>query len=224
LLLAELDHRVKNVLATVGAVAASTLESSSSMSHFVAALDARIRALASTHELLSNRQWQGLPLDELLKHQFAPYAAHNNADIKGPYVLLKAEAGQALSMVLHELVTNAAKHGALSTSAGRISVQWRLADVATDDGRLVLDWREIGGPAVKAPGKSGYGKSVITELIPYELGGKVDFKFTRSGVRCRLEIPLALTIATDQPGRKLSEADCDQASRRSARELHTQYG
>lgn len=227
LLLAELDHRVKNVLATVAAVAASTLENSSSMPHFVAALDARIRALASTHELLSNRQWQGLPLDELLKRQLAPYATHNNAHVKGPYVLLRAGAGQALSMVLHELVTNAAKHGALSTSVGRISVQWRLADIATDDGRLIVDWREMDGPAVKAPGKSGYGKSVIAELIPYELGGKVDFKFTRSGVRCRLEIPAMLTIAVDRPGRNLNGAGSEQTGHRevrSARELHTQHG
>jgi len=227
LLLAELDHRVKNVLATVAAVAASTLESSNSMPHFVAALDARIRALASTHELLSHRQWQGLPLDELLKRQLAPYAAHNNAHIKGPDVLLKAEAGQALSMVLHELVTNAAKHGALSTSIGRVSVQWRLSDVATEDGRLMIDWREMDGPIVKAPGESGYGKSVITELIPYELGGKVDFKFTRAGVRCRLEIPSALTIAVEQGRRDLNGAGSAQVSdyvARSPRELHTQHG
>lgn len=226
LLLAELDHRVKNVLATVAAVAASTLESSNSMQHFVAALDARIRALASTHELLSNRNWQGLPLDELLRRQLAPYAAHNNAYTKGPNVLLKAEAGQALSMVLHELITNAAKHGALSTSAGRISVQWRLSEIAMEGSHLVIDWRESEGPTVKPPGRSGYGKSVITELIPYELGGKVDFKFARGGVRCRLEIPAVLTINAEPSGsspNKVVSAWANGHEGRPARELHTQH-
>jgi two-component sensor histidine kinase len=173
---------------------------------------------------LSNRHWQGLPLDELLKRQLAPYGARNNAHIKGPYVLLKAEAGQALSMVLHELVTNAAKHGALSTSLGRVSVQWRLVDITAEEGHLIIDWREMDGPPVKAPSRSGYGTSVITELIPYELGGKVDFKFTRAGARCRLEIPGTLTLATDQFDRNQNSANADGHKMRAARELHTQHG
>ncbi len=212
LLVAELDHRVKNVLATVSAVSASTVRSCNSMQDFVTALDARIRSLASTHELLSNRGWQGLPLDELLRRQLAPYAAQNNVHIKGPRVLLDAEAGQALSMVLHELTTNAAKHGALSASAGHVFVQWRLQNTSTDGGRLMVNWREADGPMVKTSGKSGYGKSVITELIPYELGGKVDYRFASAGVRCRLEIPAGFVTDEQKSGLPLN---CSPANLRA---------
>ncbi len=205
-LIAELDHRVKNVLATVAAVAANTLEASSSMQHFVAALDARIRALASTHELLSNRRWRGLPLDELLRCQLAPYAAHGNTRINGPDVLLTPEAGQAVAMVFHELATNAAKYGALSVRTGRVSVQWSWSqNQGTGDG-LVIRWLEAGGPAVKAPGKFGYGTSVINDLIPYELGGKTDCEFLGTGVCCRLEIPATWAIRSPQPSRNVNGA------------------
>ena len=186
-LVAELDHRVKNVLATVSAVAAHTLDASSSMAHFVAALDGRLRSMAATHELLSHRQWWGIPLAELIRRELAAYATSGNAEIDGPEVILSAEAGQAMAMVLHELVTNAAKHGALSTKSGRVLVRWFRKLNGSD--RFVLVWREIGGPRVKTPKKSGYGTGVVRELIPYEFGGTVDYSFVREGVRCRLEIP-----------------------------------
>jgi PAS domain S-box-containing protein len=125
LLIAELDHRVKNALATVSAVAAHTLEASGSMDHFVAALDGRIRSIATTHELLSGRRWQGLPMAELVRRQLAPYATRNNIDIAGPDVLLKPEAGHAIAMVLHELATNAAKYGAFYNRNGRVVLRWR---------------------------------------------------------------------------------------------------
>ncbi len=194
LLIAELDHRVKNVLATVAAVAASTLNTSSSMHSFVAALDARIRAIASTHELLSTQRWQGLPLHELLSRQLAPYSTQSNTRINGPDVLLMAEAGQALAMVLHELATNAAKYGALSTQQGRVSVQWRWLSNGIAQNALVTEWQEVGGPAVSAPSKTGYGTSVINDLVPYELGGKVEFDYAHTGVRCRLEVPARWVI------------------------------
>ena len=188
-LVAELDHRVKNVLATVTAVAAHTLDASSSMAEFVAALDGRLRSMASMHELLSYRQWRGIPLADLLKRELAPYATSNNTDIGGPEVMLTAEAGQAMAMALHELVTNAAKHGALSTRKGRVSVRWHQPLNGGTRDRLVIEWQETGGPSVGTPRKSGYGTGVITDLLPYELGGTVDLVFASDGVQCRLEIP-----------------------------------
>ena len=186
-LVAELDHRVKNVLATVRAVAGHTLDASSSMEHFVAALDGRIKSMASMHELLSRRRWRGLPLAELLRLELAPYATRNNTEIVGPEMVLSAEFGHAVAMVVHELVTNAAKYGALSTSLGRVSVQWYLNGNSRDG--LVIEWQESGGPTVEAPRKSGYGSTVVSDLIPYELGGTVKLAFPPEGVRCRLEVP-----------------------------------
>jgi PAS domain S-box-containing protein len=186
-LVAELDHRVKNVLAIVSAVAGQTLETSDSMSHFVAALDGRIQSMAAAHELLSTRQWSGISLGELVRREFAAYAGNNNAKIDGPEVMLSAEAGQAMGMVIHELVTNAAKYGALSDQSGRVSVRWYQN--LNGSAQLILVWQETGGPRVEAPKKTGYGTGVIRDLIPYEFGGTVDLAFAPDGVRCRLEIP-----------------------------------
>ena len=186
---AELDHRVKNVLAIVSAIAANTRDASSSMDDFVAAIDRRIRSMASTHELLSSCQWQGVPLRELLRCELAPYASNTNICIEGPEVVLRAEAAQTTALVFHELATNAAKYGALSSPEGRVSVCWQRPRNGQALGPLVIEWLEVGGPPVKDPTNSGYGKSVITELVPYELGGRASLEFPREGVRCRLEIP-----------------------------------
>ena len=197
-LLAELDHRVKNVLATVQAVAAHTMQASSSMEHFAAALDGRIRSMGSTHELLSYRRWLGIPLGELVERELAPYATGSNTRIGGPDVMLSAEAGQTMAMVLHELTTNAAKHGALSMPQGRVSVRsdWRSnGDLAAT---LVLEWHEQSGPVVTVPARQGYGISVIRDLIPYELSGAVNLDFASDGVRCTVAIPGEHARRTDR--------------------------
>jgi PAS domain S-box-containing protein len=186
---AELDHRVKNVLATVSTVASRTMDASSSMNDFVASLDGRIRSMARTHELLSAAQWQGISVLELVKRELAPYATRGNTDINGPNVILKAEAGQAMGMVLHELATNAAKNGALSTRNGRVSFRWRPALNGHPRPHLVLEWQEVGGPSVVTPKNYGLGTTTIRDLIPYEFGGTVDLAFAPAGVRCRLELP-----------------------------------
>jgi PAS domain S-box-containing protein len=186
---AELDHRVKNVLAAVSAIAAHTKAASRSMDGFVAALDSRIQSMASTHELLSSSGWQGVPLRELLRRELAPYASDSNTCIKGPEVILSAEAAQTTALVLHELTTNAAKYGALSQQNGRVSVRWHRAPNGQEPGPLAIEWLETGGPPVGVPSNSGYGRSVITELVPYELGGTAHLVFSPEGVRCRLDIP-----------------------------------
>ena len=101
---------------------------------------------------------------------------------------LKAEATQAVATVLHELTTNAAKYGALSNRSGRVSVRWQWLQNLSHD-RLVIEWQETGGPPVIAPSRSGYGTSIIRELIPFEFGGAVELSFAPEGTRCRLEIP-----------------------------------
>jgi PAS domain S-box-containing protein len=197
-LLAELDHRVKNALATVSAVVSHTQRESRSVADFVAALDGRIRSMATTHELLSSHRWQGVSLSEFVRRELAPYATCDNTEIDGPDILLKPEAGQALAMVLHELTTNAAKYGALSTKNGRVSIRWdrRLNGHPRPD--LVFEWQEIGGPSVIGLGKSNYGTSTIRELIPYELGGTVDLAPALEGVQCRLVLPADCIVNDDQ--------------------------
>ena len=186
---AELDHRVKNALATVTAVISHTRQGSRSVADFAAALEGRIRSMAATHELLSFRHWRELSLIEVIRRELAPYADGKNTEISGPTVLLKPEAGQALAMVVHELATNAAKYGALSTNKGRVLIRWDRRSNGGPLSSLVLEWREVGGPRVDAPCKSSYGTSTIHDLIPYEFGGTVSLVFAPEGVRCRLELP-----------------------------------
>jgi two-component sensor histidine kinase len=188
-LISELDHRVKNVLATVSAVASRTLETSSSMVEFVAALNGRIKSMAITQELLSTRQWQGIPLAELVHRELAPYATASNTHIDGPDVVLGVEAGQMLAMVFHELATNAAKFGAISVKSGSVSVRWNLGCNEHSENGLSIRWEESGGPPVIQPTRSGYGSSVVRELVPYELGGTVELAHLPEGVRCNLHIP-----------------------------------
>ena len=198
-LLAELDHRVKNALATVSAVVSHTQQGSSSVTDFAAALDGRIRSMATSHELLSSSQWHGVSLKELVQRELAPYATHNNSEINGPDISVKPAAGQAMAMVLHELTTNAAKYGALSTKNGRVSVRWDRHLNGHARAHLALEWQEIGGPPVVASGKSGYGTHTIRDLIPYEFGGTVDLVLASDGVRCRLELPADWLDSDHQP-------------------------
>jgi two-component sensor histidine kinase len=190
LLAAELDHRVKNILAQVAAVAASTSQRSGSIDEFIRSLDGRIQSMAAAHALLSKSRWQNVGLDAVVRNQLAPYATNTNVTISGTDDILLALAEvQALTRVLHELATNAAKHGALSIPGGQISVRW---DCKTDRRgiNLTLVWQELNGPPVKAAVQSSYGTSLIRNLIPHELGGRVDLVFAPKGVSCRIELPI----------------------------------
>ena len=142
---AELDHRVKNALATVSAVVSQTGQGSRSVADFVAALDGRIRSMATSHELLRAQRWHGVSLTDLVRRELAPYATRNNTEICGPEVTLSPEAGQVVSMALHELTTNAAKYGALANGAGNVSIVWSNSGPNGELPRLIFRWRERGG-------------------------------------------------------------------------------
>jgi two-component sensor histidine kinase len=189
LLIAELDHRVKNILAQVAVVATSTREGSSSIDDFARSLGGRIQSMAATHTLLSESSWQNVGLDALVRTELAPYTTSTNVKISGTDVMLTRAETQAVARVLHELVTNAAKYGALSIPGGQVSVGWDHkpnGQAAT----LVLEWRELGGPPVAAKVQSSYGTDLIRNLIPHELGGTVDLVFATEGVNCTVEIPI----------------------------------
>jgi PAS domain S-box-containing protein len=189
MLTAELDHRVKNILAQVAAIANSTGEGSRSVDEFRRSLDGRIQSLAAAHMLLAQSNWHGVGIDALVRSQLAPYASDTNITIRGTGVILAVAETQVLTSVLHELATNAAKYGALSIPGGQVSVSWDRkpnGQAAT----LILEWRETGGPPVASRVQSGYGTDLIRDLIPHELGGEVDLVFAAEGVNCRIEIPV----------------------------------
>jgi len=189
LLVAELDHRVKNILAEVAVVAVSTRQDSQSIDEFLRSLNGRIQSMAAAHTLLSKSGWQSIGLDALVHNQLAPYATDKNVTISGTDIMLTAAEVEAVAKVLHELVTNAAKHGALSISGGRVSVNWDRKPNG-DRTNLSIVWQERDGPTVKSEAQSSYGTNLIRDLIPHELGGKVDLMFASQGVSCRIEIPI----------------------------------
>ena len=189
-LMAELDHRVKNILACVAAVAKYTLEDSQPPKELVQALDQRIQSMADAHTMLSQSHWRGVSLANLVRRQLAPYATETNIVIDGPDITLTAAPTQALAMVLQELVTNAVKYGSLSTPYGKVSVSWDSRDSADGGARAVIAWRETGGPATNTPNQASYGTNLIRNLIPRELGGIVNLVFAPEGLRCDIEIPL----------------------------------
>jgi PAS domain S-box-containing protein len=199
LLVAELDHRVKNVLACVSAVAQRGREGSPSIVEFLRELDGRILSMANAHALLSRGRWLGVHLADLVHRELAPWVGEGNAIVEGPDIVLTADATQSLAMVLHELATNAAKYGALSTPSGHVCVRWDRQVNGNTSAGLVVEWRELDGPPIAAPSRPGYGTSVIEDLIPYELGGAVDLSFAADGVRCRIAIP-ARWVTAERPG------------------------
>jgi PAS domain S-box-containing protein len=193
-LIAELDHRVKNTLASVGAVVQRTRDEGRSLDEFIETLDGRIYSMAHTHSLLSLSHWEGARLAALVDAELMPYATSSNHSVAGPETVLTADAAQVVATVLHELTTNASKYGALSLSTGHVAVQWYVS--GTPGKMLVIDWVESGGPPVTMPDRRGYGTSVICDQIPYELNGRVDFSFAPGGVRCRIELPLDRVVKT----------------------------
>lgn len=190
LLIAELDHRVKNVLAQVAVVATSTRQASRSIDDFVQSLDGRIQSMAAAHTLLSKSGWQNVGLDVLVRNQLAAYMTDANITIGGPAVMLASAEIQAVARVLHELATNAAKYGALSSVDGRVSLTWDYQSNGRAT-KLILLWRELGGPPVPSNVQPSYGTNLIRNLIPHELGGAVELIFAATGARCRIEIPVA---------------------------------
>jgi len=188
--MAELDHRVKNVLARVSVSATATRKASNSVDQFARNLEGRIQSMAAAHTLLSQNGWQAVGLAALVNNQLAPYATDLNVSINGSDVMLDSAAIQAVAMVLHELVTNAVKYGALAAPGGHVAVSWERMPNGDATETLMFTWREHGGPPVPIAVQSGYGSNLIRNLIPHELGGKVDLVFEAEGVSCRIDIPL----------------------------------
>jgi two-component system CheB/CheR fusion protein len=191
LLLAELNHRVKNTLASVLSIAARTRQTSDSLDSFGRSFEGRLQSLAAAHELLAENVWAGVDLRQLLVKELKPY--HEGKDLpvfSGGDVFLPARAALVFAMPLHELATNAAKCGALSSPGGSIKVGWRIVKVE-GAALLRLDWSERGGPRVEKPARDGFGLSFVKRSIAYELHGTAELTFKPGGLHCRIEVPMS---------------------------------
>jgi len=191
-LLRELDHRVKNILAKVTALASQTRWGAKTVDEYVADFTGRIQAIASAHTLLSTSRWTGAELAALLHEELDAYYNQDTKNIvlSGPRVTLKADDAQLLAIAFHELATNAAKYGALQAEHGRLEVSWRLdAPGENKEEQFILEWRETGVSQVAAPQSTGFGTTVLTRLVPAQLGGDLCIEYRESGLYCRLQVP-----------------------------------
>jgi two-component sensor histidine kinase len=187
LLMAELNHRVKNMLAVVTGIASQTARSSRSIAAFNENFMARLGALARAHTLLTERNWAPTPLQRLMEELVGPYAQpeEGHLEVSGPPVSLPPKASLAVSMILHELITNAAKYGALSVPDGRIFVHWSVSSEA--DRLIRLTWRETGMQGLSRPRKTGFGTRMIEASVQHELGGRVAITYRPEGIHYDFE-------------------------------------
>ena len=177
----EAEHRSKNILASV--LALTKLSQSDTPDGLKQAIEGRIRALANVHSLFVESRWIGAELSAVAAQELAPYAEEARVRIDGPQVLLEPGTAQSIAVVLHELATNAAKYGALSTAKGRVALKWSHEA----DGRLILHWMETGGPPVTEPTRQGFGGRVIDRMIG-DLKGKAHFDWHPEGLVCEISV------------------------------------
>jgi PAS domain S-box-containing protein len=194
LLAREVDHRAKNALAVVQSII--RLTRAESTDEYIAAVEGRIKALSRAHTVLSHSRWQGADLRGLVDEELAPYRSDDGerVTVQGPRVMLQLATAQTLALALHELATNSAKYGALSSMSGRVELKWELSP---DD--LVLQWIEKGGPLVRAPVARGFGTRIITGSIERQLGGKTFFDWRPDGLQCHVSVPRANGLELASP-------------------------
>ncbi|MEO8855702.1 MAG: chemotaxis protein CheB [Burkholderiaceae bacterium] len=197
LILAELNHRVKNTLASVQAIADQTLANAPDLATFRESFLARLLAMSQTHNLLARDAWAGAALVDIINNELAPYRVDSDArmndlriHLDGEPLSLPPKHALALSMALHELATNAGKYGSLSVPKGQVRVTWSIHQVDQHPW-LRLVWQESGGPAVKPPTRRGFGSRLIGDGVPFELDGEVALTFPPDGVVCTIDVPLS---------------------------------
>lgn len=186
-LLSELNHRIKNILANMQAVASHTLRHATSLEHFQETFSGRVAAIAHAHDLLFNEPEMGADLAALIERQVCPYAdgREGRLNLEGPPVRLTPDMTHGIGLVLHELATNAAKYGSLGSDAGRIDVSWEI-DGGGETNCVRLVWREKDGPRVKSPDRIGFGSRLIESMMVHSLKGSADFAFEDRGLVVRL--------------------------------------
>ena len=190
LLLAELEHRVKNTLASVMSIAAHTLDDGRTLDIAREAFLGRLQALSHAHDLLAECNWRGADLAQVVRRTLTPYAGIDGSrgTIGGPEVFLQPRAALTLGMIVHELATNAAKYGSLSVPAGRLDVTWS-SETISREGMMQLIWSERGGPPVSPPTRIGFGRMLIERGLKHDLGGSAQLEFRAEGLTCLLSVP-----------------------------------
>jgi len=194
-LLHELQHRVKNILATVSALSRQLLKVSDSPQRFAEGLTGRLQAMARTHELISRHQWEGADLRGLVDAALGPFVEREsgNVSVAGPILVLRPDPAAALGLVFHELASNAAKYGAFARGDSRVDVRWSLAD-ADGSEVLRLTWEEhVDGPIAK-PMDKGFGTTFIERSVAHELGGSTELELREEGLRCTMEFPIVRAV------------------------------
>lgn len=190
LLMRELAHRAKNQLAVIQAMVGRTAEASNTIQEFEASLRDRLHGLASSIDVVERQSWQGALLDDLVRAHLEPFIDQDSdrMTLDGPAILLRSDAAQMIGLVLHELATNAAKYGALSSKDGMLHIRWKL-DGAEENKRFHMQWQESGGPAVRKPKRRGFGSVVIDRLVARSLNGTVKLDYAKPGLAWELECP-----------------------------------
>jgi CHASE1-domain containing sensor protein/two-component sensor histidine kinase len=191
LLLDELNHRVKNTLATVQSISAQTFRSALTPEAYHEAFESRLVALSEAHNLLSRANWRGVMLKDLVWRELLPHGVADDGriGISGPDLWLPPAAAVTIGMTIHELATNAARHGALSSETGRVDVSWTVSSTESDPG-LTLVWQESGGPAVEPPTRQGFGTRMIERGVRHDLRGRAELHYDPAGLRCVITAPL----------------------------------
>ena len=184
----ELDHRVKNVLAIILSIAQVTSRTSGSIDDFHASFSARIGAIARTHSLLATSRWAGTNLRALVEEEVVRQASHNQVQIEGDQIAVSPVAAQAVSMLLHEMTTNALKYGALSTPDGSVDIAWQRDEETGHE--LIFKWHETGGPPVERPTRRGFGSKVIDRIVKQQLGASADITWEPSGLNLTVSVPM----------------------------------
>jgi PAS domain S-box-containing protein len=191
LLINELNHRVKNTLATVQSIARQTLRPGRPPDQTMELFTARLVALSAAHNVLTRENWEGANLADIVREALEPFAAdaEQRIEAQGPNVRLSSRAALGLAMALHELATNAVKYGSLSNDVGRVELDWWVTPGAPTP-RLEMHWRERAGPPVTTPLRGGFGTRLLTQGLRAELGGTAELDFAADGLACRISAPL----------------------------------
>jgi light-regulated signal transduction histidine kinase (bacteriophytochrome) len=187
LMIAELNHRVRNILSLVRGLVAQSKENATSIEEFSSMLGGRIQALARAHDQITNLNWAPVALRSLVESEAGAYLGARARRIKmdGPDVALDPKAFATLALVVHEMMTNSAKYGALADSSGLVEVVWKLDQGSS----LVIEWKESGGPPVQPPSRRGFGTTIIERSVPFDLKGDAEIRFDLLGVQARFMIP-----------------------------------